>query len=416
MIKTVKPGKRKGIISIPASKSDTQRALLAAALATGESHVFNVGTSDDEARMLTTIQALGARVEEVSKSHFKIIGIAQFPQEATIYVGESGLGMRLISTVCAAHVGSFNIVGEGSLITRSMSFFDLNLPKFGGEIVSANGYLPLTIKGPMKGDEVEVDGSESSQYISGLMMALPLVEGDSVVDVRDLNSLPYVQMTLNTLHQFGIEIEHQNYSTFKIKGSQNYEATDYSIESDWSSASYWLVASALGMDFKLSGLSLTSLQADKQILIAFEAANCVVDQKEDFLTVDGTNRKAFEFDATQCPDLFPALVTLASSCKGISVIQGVDRLANKESNRGLTLQSEFGKLGVQIDLLGDEMLIHGTGKITGGLVESHHDHRIAMCLAIAGFVSEGPIIIQDAEAVTKSYPAFWEQLDSLLIH
>ena len=415
MKKVIQPGKRFGTIAIPASKSDGQRALLASALAKGETKLINLGVSKDELAMLSAIKQLGAKVNQLDESTFIINGINRFPKEAELNMGESGLGIRLITSVCAAHEGVFMIYGKGSLVNRPLTFFEETLPLFKAVISSNNGLIPLEIGGPMKGSAVEMDGSQSSQYISGMMMALPLLKEDSRIHVSNLNSLPYLQMTLDTLNKFGIEVSHQNFEDFIIRGNQNYIPTTYSIESDWSSASFWLVASALGYNIKLSGLSMTSLQADKMILEAFDSANCLVEFSDKKIRINGKNRKPFSFDATHCPDLFPALATFASLCDGKSEIKGVSRLTHKESNRGVVLQEEFANIGVIIILDGDIMHIHGKNSIEGGKVDSHNDHRIAMCFAIAGLFTDDEIEINGAEAVAKSYPTFWKDLEKLHI-
>jgi len=415
MKKVIQPGKRFGKIKIPSSKSDSQRIVLASALAKGESNIKNFGESKDELAMLTAIQKLGAKVEKIGKSSLKITGIKHFPKEAELNMGESGLGIRLITSVCAANEGVFMIYGKGSLETRPLTFFEETLPLFGAGIQSNSGLIPLEIEGPMKGMSVELDGSQSSQYISGMMMALPLLKEESRLHIKQLNSLPYLEMTLKTIKSFGIEILHQNFEDFIIPGNQSYLPTNQTIESDWSSASYWLVASALGLNISCIGLSMTSLQADKKIAEAFDAANCIVQFNEEGIRVDGRNRKAFKFDATHCPDLFPALVTLASLCEGKSEIKGVNRLRHKESNRGIVLKKEFANIGVIIILDEDTMHIYGKTSIEGGKVNSHNDHRIAMCLAIAGFFADEEIEINGAEAVSKSYPSFWKDLEKLHI-
>lgn len=413
MIKIINPRNRRGTIAIPTSKSDGQRSLLAAALAKGESTLTNLGHSHDELSMLGTIEQLGAIVTKKTEGTYLIEGIQNFPESATIKIGESGLGIRLITSVCAVHEGQFKIEGKGSLTERPMNFFTETLPQFGAKVISNNNYIPLFVEGPMKGNKVVIDGSLSSQYLSGLLMALPLLKEDSELIVTDLKSIPYVQMTLNTLSQFGIEIENDSFKQFKIKGSQSYKATDYTIESDWSSASYWLIASAIGMDIEITGLQMGSLQADKELLNAFLAANCSVIKTQNGLKIEGTKRTPFSFDATHCPDLFPALTVFTAYCNGTSSIKGVDRLKHKESDRGVVLQNEFKKLGVLIELNGDEMLVHGTGKVNGGTIHSNNDHRIAMCFAIAGCFSEGTISVEQAEAVGKSYPDFWKDLEGL---
>ena len=414
MKKTISPGKYAGIIQIPSSKSDTQRAVLATALCKGTSILSNIGNSKDEVAMIEAVQKLGAQVIAIESNKTEIAGIQEFPSDIKIDMHESGLGFRLIANVCAAHAGSFEIIGSGSLSKRPMHFFEEILPLFGAKVKSQNGYIPIKIEGPMHGSEISLDGSLSSQYLSGLLMALPLLENASRLTVKNLKSIPYIEMTINTLAQFGIEIQHQNFEEFVIAGKQKYLATNYEIEGDWSAASYWLVASALGQDIQVSGLSLTSLQADKAILKAFEAANCNVIFGENQISIEGNERKSFKFDATHCPDLFPALTTFAALCYGRSDIKGISRLKHKESDRGAVLKSEFEKLGVNIVLneQDDMMHIYGKNSIEGGKVSSHNDHRIAMCLAIAGMFSEAEIEIDQAESVGKSYLDFWGDLTS----
>lgn len=419
--KTILPGKYQGVISIPSSKSDGQRAILAAALSKGISTVHNIGNSDDELAMLEAVKQLGATVNQESDQSWTFKGIADFPKEATLFMRESGLGTRLITGVCAANEGHFKITGSGSILKRSMDFFEIYLPYFGAEIKTDHGHLPFEITRPMQAfaersqinAQVVIDGSQSSQYISSLLMALPLLPVESRLEVENLKSIPYLKMTLNTLAKFGISILHQDLKHFIIAGNQHYLSTTYHVEGDWSSASYWLVASALGQKVSVHGLDLASLQADRQILKAFEAANCSVVYLDEAIYIQGKNRKAFEFDATHCPDLFPALVTFAALCEGESKISGVHRLANKESNRGEALKTEFAKLGIQIHLEDDLMRIEGKNQLAGGEVFSHNDHRIAMCLAIAGLFSDSPITISEPNCVSKSYADFWLDLEKL---
>ncbi|MCH2224228.1 MAG: 3-phosphoshikimate 1-carboxyvinyltransferase [Crocinitomicaceae bacterium] len=413
MIIQVKKGICTGSVLIPSSKSDGQRSILAAALNRGVTRMKNIGSSADELAMLENIKCLGASVKQISDVETEIRGVQNFPDRCELNAGESGLGVRLITSVCAAHEGIFEITGEGSLLTRPQDFFENHLTKMGVRVQSSQGYLPISIQGKLTGGELEIDGSASSQFLSGLLMALPLAEKDSVLKAQSLKSIPYVQMTLNTLAKFGIEIEQENYEVFRIKGKQNYDCHGYSVESDWSSAGYWLVASALGHPVCIQGLSMESSQADIALLKALENANCRITHDVSGITIDGQERKPFQFDATHCPDLFPALVVLAAFCEGKTEILGVHRLKNKESDRGVVLQKEFGKLGLSIDLDGDRMTIHGGVKLKTAKTYSHNDHRIAMCLAIAGtFIEEG-IEISGAEAVKKSYPSFWDHLEEL---
>ena len=415
-METISARNYSGQLNVPPSKSDAQRALLAAAFANGKSTVTGLGKSQDELVMLKFIQDIGAQYSLISEHVIQVDGIKKFPSEGKFFVGESGLSTRLITAMCSAHEGTFKIDGEGSILKRPMKFFENYLPHFGGRIETTNGFLPITTVGPLKGRTATLDCSSGSQFLSGLLMALPLVDGDSKLKVLNLVSTPYVEMTLNTLKKFGIIINHSELSSFSIAGNQTYIATNYNIESDWSSASYWLVASALGMNISCKGLNLNSLQADRAILSAFEKANCSFLENSNRLQINGDSRKAFTFDATDCPDLFPALATFASLTSGTTRIFGLKRLKEKESDRGVALQTEFGKLGITIELNSNEMIIHGKDKIEGGTVNSHDDHRIAMCLGIAGMFAESPISIQGSESVSKSYPNFWKDLNTLMTH
>ena len=413
MDQQIEPGFLKGIVQISPSKSDSQRAILAAALSKGTSNLYNIGISADENSMINAIQQLGAIIKKIDESTLEITGSKSFPKKMKINVGESGLGARLLTSVCAAHELEFELVGEGTILKRPMTFFDEVFPTLGVSIKTNEGFLPFKVKGPMYATEIIVDGSLSSQYISGLLMALPLQKAASVLKVKNLKSKPYLIMTLNTLSAFGIEINHSNLEEFRINGNQNYHSTNYTIEGDWSSASYWLVASALGADVFVNGLSMASSQADKRILDALIAAGCSVVHSKDGIQIDGKERHAFVFDATNCPDLFPSLVAFAALINGCSKIKGVHRLKHKESDRGEILCQEFKKLGIEIELNEDIMFVHGSSQVSGGTLDSHHDHRIAMCLAIIGNFTNESITIQHSNAVSKSYPDFWKHLEKL---
>lgn len=404
-----------GDLIIPSSKSDGQRALLIAALSSGTSVIRNLGISDDELAMLKNIQLLGAKVTRVSELEIEVVGIETFPEYLELNVGESGLGLRLLSGICATQKGTHIINGNGSILNRDQSFFERNLSKYGVEVSSQNGKLPIVFKGAINADEIEVDGSESSQYISGLLLGFALSDSSKVLNVNNLKSIPYVDMTLDTMTHFGVEVLNENHSTYRLNSTQNFTACVYTVESDWSSASYWLVASAIGANLSLSGLNLDSKQADIRLLDALKLSGCSVELNEVNIRVSSKSLNGFEFDATDCPDLFPALVVLASKCKGITKLNGVNRLANKESNRGLVLQKEFGKLGVEIESEDDVMIIQGNSILKSNQVDSNHDHRIAMSLAILGTTIEEGIEIVSAEAVSKSYPQFWEHLNQLSV-
>lgn len=414
MIRKVQGIKLAGCMVVPPSKSDAQRAILCAALAEGTSFILNPGKSKDVLSMLTAVQSLGAEINE-NEREIQIKGFVLEEKNVLLNIGESGLALRLLTPVCSALGGSYNLSGEASIVRRQHRFFEQYLSGKSLVITSNEGRLPIRLTGRLSCGRYEVDGSESSQFISGLLMALPLLDGVSELYVNQLKSRPYVEMTLHTLHAFGIQIERITDYSYRIPGGQRYQACQYTVEGDWSSASYWIVASALGHAIKLSGLKLDSIQADQSILRAIEATGGVwrINELNELEIIDSKLR-AFHFDATDCPDLFPALVTLAAFCDGVSVVKGVSRLSNKESNRGEVLQSEFSKLGVRIELEVDEMIIHGGEGIKSGVVNSHGDHRIAMCLAIAGSLIKNGVEIEQADVVDKSYPNFWSDLQALI--
>ncbi len=412
---TVKPGLRKGSIHVPPSKSDSQRALLCAALAKGISNIDHVGNSADEQAMLRAISDLGASITVREEGMYTIEGMKSLAKNTQVNAHESGLAARLLTAVCSSGDENITITGSGSLASRTMEFYAEVLPQFGVKLFDFNGHLPITVQGPMLGKEIEIDGSISSQFISGLLIALPLAQGTSRLKIVNLASRPYVDMTLKTLLTFGIDIEKIDQDTYSIVGDQQYQASDYTIEGDWSAASCWLTAAALGADLSISGLSSSSAQADKQMLAALMSAGCSVHFSKDGIRINGDKKHPFEFDAHDCPDLFPALVTLAAHIPGKSIIHGANRLIHKESNRAEALINEFNKLGVHIAQIENALHIQGKTSLLGGEVQAHNDHRIAMALGICGLFSQGPIVINGSESVGKSYPGFWADMEALTV-
>lgn len=395
---------RTGKVVIPPSKSDGQRAIVCAAFAHGTSEVTGIGPSADEQQLLQAVQALGAKVEQFGNVT-RITGIQHLEKEVAISVGESGLACRLMGMISAAFDRKVTVNGVGSLLTRPMDEFVAVL----GEHVALNeGKLPLTVCGPLTGSTFDINGALSSQFVSGLFVALALRNEAAIVRVNDLRSGAYLQMTLRTLSRFGVGFTTKDEHVFK-RNQGVLSACSYQVEADWSSASYWLVAAALGKKVALSGLKASSLQADKALLNVLLQVGCSVYWEEEVLFVQPRSLQPFEFDATDCPDLFPALVALAAGIVGESKIYGTERLKHKESDRAQTLQQEFGKLGLTIALKENEMIVHGTGKLTGGVVSSCNDHRIAMSLAVGSILAEQPVFIEGKEAVKKSYPSFWDE-------
>jgi 3-phosphoshikimate 1-carboxyvinyltransferase len=365
---------------------------------------------------LDVIQKLGARVVENEDGSITIHSLGVDPVEEEINCGESGLGIRMFTPIAALSNRHITINGTGSLSTRPMDFFDEIFPKLNINIRSREGKLPLQIQGPLVPSDIEVDGSLSSQFLTGLLMAYGASVTKPVsIKVNNLKSKPYIDLTLKVMESFGRKVTHSNYEVFHLEPQEkNYEPQVYTVEGDWSGAAFLLVAGAIAGKITVKGLDLLSTQADREVMRALKDCECDLTVGPNAINVGPpTDLKAFNFDATDCPDLFPPLVALAAYCNGTSTIKGVSRLAHKESNRGLTLQEEFGKMGTKITLQDDLMLIEGGSELFGTTVHSRHDHRIAMACAVAALQADDEVTIEDAEAINKSYPDFYSHLQKL---
>ncbi|MBS4044497.1 MAG: 3-phosphoshikimate 1-carboxyvinyltransferase [Chitinophagaceae bacterium] len=455
------PSQLSGIVTIAPSKSMMQRVCAAALLHHGTTIIHHPGKSNDDLAALEIIQQLGATVIE-HKHHLEINSKGIKPISSTINCGESGLSARMFASIIALHDEKIDLVGQGSLLKRPLTWFHEVFPQLNVSIKSNNNYLPLTIQGKLQPNNIEVDGSISSQYLTGLLMAYSysiennnsLKEGETfTIKVNQLNSKPYIDLTLNVMRNFGMIVpENSNYEKFifhnssqpinqstnqlinqstnqpinqstnqpinqstnqPINKSTN-QPLNYQIEGDWSGAAFFLVAAAIHGNITVKGLQPHSLQADNKIIEVLQNAGSTFKfENGDYIFSESNELNAFEFDATDCPDLFPPLVALACFCSGTSNIKGIHRLTHKESNRASSLQSEFRKMGVEIILEDDIMLIHPPKTIKTAMVHSHHDHRIAMAAAIVASKAENKISIEQADAVNKSYPSFYKDLMDL---
>jgi len=413
----INPSTLTGSIDASKSKSDMQRACAASLLHVGTTFIHEPGNSNDDIAALDVIQKLGASIK-VSGNEIEINSNGVQPVNDEINCGESGLGIRMFTPIAALSNRTLEMNGSGSLLKRPMDFFDQIFPLLGISISSNQGKLPIQITGPLKPASIDVDGSLSSQFLTGLLMAYSASKAQNVViNVNDLKSKPYIDMTLKVLKSFGMQVPVVNsYEQFSFLDSSPVNVPDpihYTIEGDWSGAAFLFVAGAISGKVFIKGMKSDSPQADRKILQAIEDSGAQIEFTDEKYIVSPAALRAFKFDATECPDLFPPLVALASYCKGTTEILGANRLTHKESNRALTLQDVFGKMGVQVDLQGDRMLVHGGVKLLSVHVHSHHDHRIAMAVAVAALGAEGKITIDDAEAIDKSYPDFYRHMISL---
>ena len=414
---TIQPSQLKGAIQAPASKSSMQRACAAALLAKGRTVIQNPGHSNDDKAALGIIQSLGATTELID-GDWQVDSNGVDPVASKVNCGESGLSIRMFASIAALSEKEISILGEGSLLTRPMDFFDEAFPKLQVSINSNEGKLPLVIQGPLQPANIEVDGSLSSQFLTGLLFAYAAADARGVsIRVKNLKSKPYIDLTLDVMKQYGMKLpENRSYEEFYFN-SEPHQSTqlvrNYTVEGDWSGGAFLLVAGAIAGPIAVRGLDLTSTQADKAIVDALMSANAGIAMDGKAIQLVPTEMNSFEFDATDCPDLFPPLVALAAYCQGDTRIKGVSRLTHKESNRALTLQEEFGKMGVRIKLEDDIMVVQGGTGVRGAIVHSRHDHRIAMACAVAALKAGTQTIIQEAQAVKKSYPDFYNDLEKL---
>jgi len=408
----IQPTPIEGRVSANASKSAMQRAVAAALLAGGTSVIYNPGKSNDCLAALDVASKLGAEVRYAA-DRIDITGHGVRPVSGEINCGESGLGIRMFTPIAALSSQELTITGTGSLVTRPVSFFEEVLPLLGVACETQGGKPPLRIRGPLTPADITVDGSLSSQFLTGLLMAYGATARQRTITVRNLKSKPYIELTLQLMAHFGVTVTHEDFTRFHFGERQAFRACDYTVEGDWSGAAFLLVAGAIAGQAEVDNLNIRSAQSDKAILVALERAGARVMRGMFTVLIEKAPLKAFDFDATDCPDLFPPLVALAANCEGTTSIKGVSRLAHKESDRGRTLQEEFAKMGVDISLKGDEMLVKGTPHIRSADVHSRHDHRIAMACATAALKADGPVKIEAAEAVNKSYPEFWNHWQKL---
>lgn len=435
-VKTVEPAVVEGCAHAPASKSALQRAIACASLAEGLSRLRGVTLCSDALAALRVASGLGARVLQDGPAELRIEGRppqpgTSFPGEAAgLSCGESGLCMRMYAPIAALQGRPVRLLAEGTLKKRPMHMVAEALSAFGARCsMGASGLPPLDICGPMQAGERMIDAQGSSQVVTGLLIALPLLDGDSVLEVRNPVSAGYLDLTRTVCKAFGVSIEQEEGRAnrnggpqapqairFVIPGRQRYRPANIDIEGDWSGAAFLAVAGAIAgaeTGLTVEGLDADSSQPDKAICRVLGDAGAQVSWNGNTLVIRPGSLVPFTFDATDCPDLFPPLAALASAIQGISTIRGVRRLAGKESDRARALQHVYDILGVRIDIEDDEMRIHG-GNVHGGRIPTYGDHRIAMSGAIAALISDQPVEIEDAECVAKSWPEFFETLERLV--
>lgn len=410
-MKNINANKYSNTIEVPASKSYLQRAIAIASFVKGQSIIEGYYASDDANVALGIAQALGVETK-LDDSRLVIEGGLFTNDKLTIHVGEAGLSTRMFAPVLAGFGLNVVMNGEGSILLRPQHLIVHALKELGVHVKSDDGYLPISFHGGFQQTNLTIDGSMSSQLLTGLLIAFSVSTSGGTIHVEDLKSKPYIDMTIQVLNDFGYQIQNNDYKLFSIAPNQIGVPQDYTVEGDWSGASFHVVAGAIGGKVTLTNLNPDSKQSDVLIVECVEKAGAKVSWRNEQLIIEKDDLDAFDVDLTEAPDLFPPVCVLALACHGISKIKGVSRLKHKESDRGVVLQKEFEKLGGRVELIGDEMWVHGNGRLKKGKIDSHNDHRIAMAAAIAALICDGEIGITNELAINKSYPTFYIDFES----
>lgn len=409
----IRPRELSGKIKIPPSKSMSHRGIICGALADGESRIENLVFSDDINATIKAMETLGAKFER-GKDSVSVAGSSDASGvKGVIDCIESGSTIRFLIPIASVLNAQIDFVGRGRLIKRPLDIYS-DIFKSQGISHDYTGVLPFSVGGSLKPGTFRINGNVSSQFISGLMFSLPLLDGDSQIEiVGPLESKGYVDLTISALSDFGVEIENINHEKYIIRGNQGYNPRDYRVEGDYSQAAFWIVAGLIGGKIECRDIRLDSLQGDKEIIDIVSRMGVDLESKKDTIIAKRSDTKGTVIDASQCPDIIPVLCVLASLSEGETRVINGQRLRIKESDRIKSTVSELSKLGADIEETEDGMIIRGKKSLKGGRVNSWKDHRIAMALAVASIRCQGDVIIEDADAVTKSYPGFYEDFVSL---
>ncbi|WP_426350741.1 3-phosphoshikimate 1-carboxyvinyltransferase [Alloiococcus sp. CFN-8] len=407
----ITPSPLQGNIKAIASKSAAHRELIAAALSQDKTKIEINNLSEDIEATLRCLKALGANfTKEPGKIEVK--PIKEILKGSLLDCGESGTTLRLLLPVAGALGSCSQVIGKGRLPDRPIKELMSALEKGGLQFSSAK--LPLTLSESLKGGVYEIPGNISSQYISGLLFALPLLKEDSeIILTSHLQSIGYVEMTLEVLKRYRITIE-KIPSGYKIPGGQIYSSPGkVAVEGDWSNGAFFIAAGAISGSVAIEGLDIESTQRDKEIIKLLSSGGARIYQQESVIRADHSSLKGQEIDVSEIPDLLPILAVVASLSQGTTYLKNASRLRLKESDRLATTSSMLKALGGTVEELPDGLIIKGKDRLKGGITESFGDHRIAMAAAIAAIRAKDKVIIKDAQAINKSYPDFFEDYKAL---
>ncbi|MBX3044345.1 MAG: hypothetical protein KIT33_14370 [Candidatus Kapabacteria bacterium] len=394
-MKFVESSKISGSYEPPISKSYAQRQIICNYLSGYDNSSLSSDSADDIAVAYNSLKKLEETYSE-------------------ILLGDSGFCLRVIPVLASLCYDKSSFL----ISNRMKERFDINL--FGQTGLKSqildfdNQNKLLSVTGKLKAGRFELDGSVTSQILSGLIMSLPLLESDSIIYVNNLESKNYIDLTIGIIGKYSVKVFHDNYKVFHIPGKQKYKYVENYVEKDWSSATFILSAAAFASEIELqvSGLNLASSQPDRAILNIFDLADIKYTSIDDKIIVKNSKIKSFSYDFSDCPDLVPAIIPLTINSDDICILKGISRLKYKESNRIEALISEYKKCGIKIEHTDNTLIVH-PGKFSGNIINTHNDHRIAMSLAVSTLSGVGKLSIENHQCVSKSYPNFWRDLTEL---
>lgn len=414
------PGALNGTVNVPSSKSMGHREIICAALARGISVIENISMSDDIKATLRCLKALGVQ-SELTASRFKGRSAVKIYGEGTVRAtgdkcdcGESGSTLRFLLPLGALCGAPVTFTGAGRLGERPLKpYYDI-FDMQGVKYAPAKG-LPVTVEGRLRSGKFTLPGNVSSQFISGLLFALPLLEGDSeIIITTPLESQSYVDLTLAALKKYGIKVVNNNYKTFSVPGGQKYQCRSAVVEGDWSQAAFWLAAGCLNGNVICAGAEAASLQGDRAVKDILQTMGGKISAADVGLLAQTSRLHGTVTDAADCPDIIPVLTVAAAVAEGTTEIINAGRLRIKECDRLHAISEELNKLGADIEEKAESLIVHGKPEgLRGGVVSAWNDHRIAMSMAVASLICREPVIIEGSESVKKSYPTFWQDFSCL---
>ena len=409
MNREIKPFKYNGSIYINSSKSVYQRAVALACFSKKKFQIIGDSNNTDSQTAIRICKVMGLNIVK-SENKLEIFG-ELYSDKSSLQISsiESGLCIRLFGVLLLSLFNKVEMLLIGTAKERKFDFTSLKELGVDSFIKDSS----ILLRGKLNSGVINIDNPNTSQLLTGLLITLPFLKGDSIVYCKNPVSINYIDITLDLLEKLGVVIKNENHTKYIIKGNQTINQHNIIVEGDWSGAAFHFVGAAISGKIKIYGLNIDSNQGDKQILDLLIKCGAEVNIYDSYIEVKKNQLKSFTFDATDVPDLIPPLTVLASSCDGESYIYGTDRLINKESNRALSLEKEFSKLGVRIISKKNCFKIIGCNKIKGGYVDSHNDHRIAMALSVMATVAKTPVAITNSSVVDKSNSRFYNDLDKI---